>query len=312
MDARERQLSELPVAVLQAHAQECGIDVSTALEKRDLVQQILQAEPNALGRQDRQEPRRSQDQQAELLEDERIARQLQDEEAFNANRERQAMLRTRGGTPALLELLSQSMRNNPSARGPSRGEGELRGSGGYGGASGSARIFDLMQSVRQTRGERSNGETANLSFSPDRPGSSAERDLDDPVAAQVLMLMGQVMGNSQGRGSPENVAGIHALTELLSNLMPQQGIDSAAVNSRTATMTYSGETTPTNSPARGNQPSPASEERKCMVCLEAFQGGEELRILPCLHRYHRSCIDTWLARNRHCPVCKHDVTQEGT
>merc|ERR1739844_580899 len=54
--------------------------------------------------------------------------------------------------------------------------------------------------------------------------------------------------------------------------------------------------------------SAGAEERTCMVCLEAFTVGEDLRILPCLHRYHKNCIDPWLARNRHCPVCKHDVT----
>jgi len=46
---------------------------------------------------------------------------------------------------------------------------------------------------------------------------------------------------------------------------------------------------------------------QCSVCLEAFQPGEELRLLPCFHRFHVSCIDAWLARNPACPVCKHSI-----
>jgi len=52
----------------------------------------------------------------------------------------------------------------------------------------------------------------------------------------------------------------------------------------------------------------AEEDRKCMVCMEAFAVGEPLRALPCLHRYHRQCIDEWLGRSRECPICKRDIT----
>eukprot|EP00747_Dinoflagellata_sp_TGD_P166406 gnl/TRDRNA2_/TRDRNA2_189143_c0_seq1.p1 gnl/TRDRNA2_/TRDRNA2_189143_c0~~gnl/TRDRNA2_/TRDRNA2_189143_c0_seq1.p1 ORF type:complete len:290 (-),score=29.46 gnl/TRDRNA2_/TRDRNA2_189143_c0_seq1:2-871(-) len=50
-----------------------------------------------------------------------------------------------------------------------------------------------------------------------------------------------------------------------------------------------------------------SDELHCTVCVEAFQPGEVLRVLPCLHRYHTECIDRWLRRSSLCPVCKHDV-----
>jgi len=51
------------------------------------------------------------------------------------------------------------------------------------------------------------------------------------------------------------------------------------------------------------------EQHKCVVCMADFEAREELRILPCCHRYHRACIDVWLGRNRHCPICKHDITE---
>merc|ERR1711871_1069803 len=32
----------------------------------------------------------------------------------------------------------------------------------------------------------------------------------------------------------------------------------------------------------------------CGVCLVDFEGGEEVRTLPCGHLFHRECIDHWL------------------
>ncbi len=43
----------------------------------------------------------------------------------------------------------------------------------------------------------------------------------------------------------------------------------------------------------------------CNICLGPYAVREEVRTLPCLHRYHRHCIDTWLRDRAICPVCKH-------
>ncbi|KAJ2217079.1 hypothetical protein EV179_000846 [Coemansia sp. RSA 487] len=46
----------------------------------------------------------------------------------------------------------------------------------------------------------------------------------------------------------------------------------------------------------------------CPICLEEFEAGEQLRELPCFHRYHVICIDTWLvSRSTCCPYCKLDI-----
>ena len=45
----------------------------------------------------------------------------------------------------------------------------------------------------------------------------------------------------------------------------------------------------------------------CAVCLDAFFDAEMVRILPCLHCFHRDCVDRWLARCKACPICKRDI-----
>jgi len=51
----------------------------------------------------------------------------------------------------------------------------------------------------------------------------------------------------------------------------------------------------------------SKSQNSCCVCMEDFDDDELLRTLPCLHFFHKKCIDKWLLQNSSCPICKFDI-----
>ncbi|KAG9155058.1 hypothetical protein Leryth_011047 [Lithospermum erythrorhizon] len=50
------------------------------------------------------------------------------------------------------------------------------------------------------------------------------------------------------------------------------------------------------------------DEMKCVVCLNYFSGGEQVRTLACMHVFHKSCFDGWLDQlNFNCPLCRSEL-----
>ncbi|XP_077097590.1 RING finger protein 215 isoform X3 [Siphateles boraxobius] len=49
------------------------------------------------------------------------------------------------------------------------------------------------------------------------------------------------------------------------------------------------------------------ETDSCAVCLEQYNNNQCLRVLPCLHEFHRDCVDPWLLLQQTCPLCKRSV-----
>jgi len=49
------------------------------------------------------------------------------------------------------------------------------------------------------------------------------------------------------------------------------------------------------------------DQTDCMVCLCSFEEGESVRLLPCNHIFHTGCVDEWLGRDAHCPICRHSL-----
>ena len=47
--------------------------------------------------------------------------------------------------------------------------------------------------------------------------------------------------------------------------------------------------------------------KKCSICQCDFEQDEDVRILICLHRYHKECADAWLKKKSWCPLCRKNV-----
>ena len=108
------------------------------------------------------------------------------------------------------------------------------------------------------------------------------------------------------------------------------GVDPRLID-RLPTMRYratpsSPSTKPVNSGDNENDDDEAIDiEKSCRICLEHYEDGEELRFLPCFHRYHslvdcifclcrciwiqlfcvctEDCVDRWFQMSSKCPIC---------
>ncbi|XP_030069185.1 E3 ubiquitin-protein ligase RNF130 isoform X3 [Microcaecilia unicolor] len=45
----------------------------------------------------------------------------------------------------------------------------------------------------------------------------------------------------------------------------------------------------------------------CAVCIESYKQSDVVRILPCKHVFHKSCVDPWLSEHCTCPMCKLNI-----
>ncbi|KAL9032552.1 MAG: hypothetical protein Q9180_006436 [Flavoplaca navasiana] len=51
----------------------------------------------------------------------------------------------------------------------------------------------------------------------------------------------------------------------------------------------------------------------CSVCTDDFTKGQDVRVLPCNHKFHPECIDPWLLNvSGTCPMCRTDLRPTGS
>ncbi|PVU96621.1 hypothetical protein BB559_002333 [Furculomyces boomerangus] len=47
---------------------------------------------------------------------------------------------------------------------------------------------------------------------------------------------------------------------------------------------------------------------ECLICFEKINLDDHVRLIPCLHIYHASCLDTWLLKQSCvCPKCRYNL-----
>ena len=47
---------------------------------------------------------------------------------------------------------------------------------------------------------------------------------------------------------------------------------------------------------------------RCPICMIELNAGDPVRFLPCMHVYHKDCIDDWLLKHSlTCPNCMEPV-----
>ncbi|KAK3683572.1 hypothetical protein B0T22DRAFT_252088 [Podospora appendiculata] len=64
--------------------------------------------------------------------------------------------------------------------------------------------------------------------------------------------------------------------------------------------------------AAGESHGPNDEHLGCSICTEDFTVGEDVRVLPCDHKFHPPCIDPWLINiSGTCPLCRLDLRPQG-
>ncbi|TGJ85462.1 hypothetical protein E0Z10_g3319 [Xylaria hypoxylon] len=128
-------------------------------------------------------------------------------------------------------------------------------------------------------------------------GESDQRKPDEENALQAVAgAAPQAQDASQGvtEGSA-NVATSESSSEAASNAISQHEPESASV--------------PTSStPDKAKEAEPEENPLGCSICTEDFTVGEDVRVLPCDHKFHPACVDPWLVNvSGTCPLCRLDL-----
>ena len=50
--------------------------------------------------------------------------------------------------------------------------------------------------------------------------------------------------------------------------------------------------------------------QECCICLAKYKDKEEVRKLPCSHKFHSKCVEEWLGRHATCPMCRYEMPVE--
>lgn len=91
--------------------------------------------------------------------------------------------------------------------------------------------------------------------------------------------------------------------ELASNDVEHAGASPDAVAKADPITTAEISVTTASGESKGNDGQVEEEQLDCSICTEDFSVGEDVRVLPCNHKFHPQCIDPWLVNvSGTCPL----------
>jgi len=155
-------------------------------------------------------------------------------------------------------------------------------------------------SSRTTRGQRYPGESSNAQFQFRRP-RAPHTSYPTPRLFVGQLPPGRLMALANGWPATLDYETLLRLGDIMGDVVPQ-GLSQTQIN-RLPTHIYNAEKqkAATPSSASGGE---REDHKQCHVCLTEYDEGEQLRILPCFHRFHSACIDEWIKTNPTCPLCR--------
>lgn len=130
-------------------------------------------------------------------------------------------------------------------------------------------------------------------------GESDQRKPDEETALETVPRPEQQPQEASrvvAGDAPNDDAVLQTNSELANNESPQHERENAPVAT-------------TSAPDASKKESNSEEDHPgCSICTEDFTVGEDVRVLPCNHKFHPACVDPWLVNvSGTCPLCRLDL-----
>ncbi|KAK3952930.1 hypothetical protein QBC32DRAFT_258920 [Pseudoneurospora amorphoporcata] len=162
---------------------------------------------------------------------------------------------------------------------------------GYGGRPSQSRAKGLARAVLETLPIVKFGENSPAKPDPDLElEQQPSRPSQDPAPGARLSAIQKELRSSNESQGPVTVSSVDT----------SEQASSATVHGAQTGMTNTA----------GNLENTSSDDINlgCSICTEDFTVGEDVRVLPCNHKYHPACVDPWLVNvSGTCPLCRLDL-----